>query len=115
MPTDDSSAMVLADPAPTTEQNRRNKKKLVWRKRSEISQTDTLVVTPRELPVLAPVKNLQLQVAVVMHDQFYQDPSTETRWIQPPYTPLCLEEGMKLEDIVALALCNFETAGKYKD
>ena len=59
MPTDDSSAMVLADPAPTTEQNRRNKKKLVWRKRSEISQADTLVVTPRELPVLAPVKNLQ--------------------------------------------------------
>jgi hypothetical protein len=73
MPTDDSTAKVPADPAPTTEQNRRNKKKLVWRKRSEISQADTLVVTPRELPVLAPVKNLQQQVAVVMHGHFYQD------------------------------------------
>ena len=35
--------------------------------------------------------------------------------VQPLYTPLCLEEGMKLQDIIALAMCNFEAAGKYKD
>ena len=72
--------------------------------------------TTYELPADAPLLALQHGVANVMYDHYYQDPSTDA-WVpvQPLYTPLCLEEGMKLQDIVALAMCNFETAGKYKD
>ena len=115
MPTDDFNAMVPADPAPTTE--KKGKKKLVWSTRTQIMAIGTAIAsTTYVLPTDAPLLALQQGVANVMYDHYYQDPST-LAWVpvQPLYTPLCLEEGMKLQDIVALAMCNFETAGKYKD
>ena len=102
MPTDDATAMVPADPAPTTE--KKGKKKLVWSTRTQLMAMfgAEIASTTYELPTDAPLLALQQGVANVMYDHYYQDPST-LAWgpVQPLYTPLCLEEGMKLQDIVA--------------
>ena len=55
MPTDDATAMVPADPAPTTE--KKGKKKLVWSTRTQIVAMfgAEFASTPCELPTEAPL------------------------------------------------------------
>ena len=88
MPTDDSNAMVPADPAPTTE--KKGKKKLVWSTRTQLMAIGTAIAsTTYVLPTDAPLLALQQGVANVMYDHYYQDPKTSA-WVpvQPLYPAL---------------------------